>query len=288
VDPIIAPGRSSGSAGGVDRGARTCGAAIVTSTRSVSGAVPRQLKSCNHIGAGVQVDGDLYVENLGSISIDDRVRIRSISAKSHLVTAPTGTLTIGSDVFIGHGAAIACHESITIGNGAQLGPFVMLMDTDFHEAGQHESAGGTAPIRIGAGARLGARVTVLRGSSIGDGAVVDAGSVVKGDIPAGAHAGGVPARVIQKEHAAGESHTVSMDSVQLVVARTFGLTHAPSAETTKDSILNWDSLGTLNLMLSLEQTFDVSISAEAMQGVQTVGDLLLLLPNTSSEGDEFS
>jgi acetyltransferase-like isoleucine patch superfamily enzyme len=52
-------------------------------------------------------------------------------------------------------------------------------------------------ISIGDGAWLGFGVIVLDGVSIGKGAVVAAGSVVLNDIPDGAVAFGVPARVIK-------------------------------------------------------------------------------------------
>jgi acetyltransferase-like isoleucine patch superfamily enzyme len=154
----------------------------------------RQLRGCTLVGADVRVDGTLYIENQGRIDLADRVHLRSSAAMSHLVTGPRGHLHIGTDVFIGHGAAIASHVKVTIDAGAHIGPFAMIMDTDFHQAGKYESAGSTGAIHIGARARLGARVTVLRGSTIGADAVVDAGSVVKGDVPAGAHFAGVPAR----------------------------------------------------------------------------------------------
>lgn len=51
------------------------------------------------------------------------------------------------------------------------------------------------PITIGNGVWLGASVTVLPGVTIGDNAVIGAGSVVTKDIPANAIAMGVPARV---------------------------------------------------------------------------------------------
>lgn len=225
----------------------------------------------------MRVEGDLHVQNLGRITLADSVHLRSTPAMSHLVTGPVGNLSIGRGVFIGHGAAIASHETIVIGDGARIGPFVMLMDTDFHEAGKHDSAGSTGAIRIGANARLGARVTVLRGSTIGDGAIVAAGSVVKGDVPAGAHVAGNPARPAGQGTAAAGGREIDLDAVRDVVAYTFGLSQAPAADATRDDVPQWDSLGMLNLLLSLEHAFDVSLGNEAMSRVRTVADLLPMI-----------
>src|SRR5262249_21496594 len=54
-----------------------------------------------------------------------------------------------------------------------------------------------APTRLGDEVWLGANVVVLKGVSIGDRAVVGAGSVVTKDIPPDAVAVGVPARVVR-------------------------------------------------------------------------------------------
>ena len=54
-----------------------------------------------------------------------------------------------------------------------------------------------APVAIGDDVWLGARVIVLKGVTIGDGAIVGAGSVVTRDIPPWSIAGGQPAKVIR-------------------------------------------------------------------------------------------
>lgn len=228
------------------------------------------LRGCDHVGRDLVLDGVPYVHNMGVISLGDAVRVRSSPVVSHLVSGPEGRLVVGDRVRIGHGAAIAAHREVTIGEGAELGPFVMIMDTDFHEAGKHESAGGATPIHIGAGARLGSRVTVLRGSTIGPGAIVAAGSVVKGDVPAGARVSGVPAR---PRHAGEGVGPVSLDRVREVVARTLGLDALPDPASRPEDIAAWDSLGSLNVLLSLEDAFGVALRQEEMLGVRRVADL---------------
>lgn len=237
----------------------------------------RTLHRCDSVGDGVRVTGALIVQNLGHISIGDAVELRAEPATSHLVTGPNGVLRIGAGAVLGHGFAVAAHESITIGERAVLGPFAMLMDTDFHEAGKHDAAGGTGAIHIGADARLGARVTVLRGSTIGAAAIVAAGSVVKGDVPAGARVAGNPARVVTASLSHGAARAVDLDAVLEVVTYTFGLPVPPSADATRDDIEQWDSLGMLNLLLSLEDAFDVSLASESMLSVTRVADLVPML-----------
>ena len=56
----------------------------------------------------------------------------------------------------------------------------------------------TGPVEIGAEVMIGANCTILPGVRIGDGAVISACSLVNRDIPAGAMAGGVPARVLSR------------------------------------------------------------------------------------------
>lgn len=56
----------------------------------------------------------------------------------------------------------------------------------------------SAPIHIGNHVWIGARATILKGVTIGDGAVVAAGAVVNKDVPPNTLVGGVPARIIKE------------------------------------------------------------------------------------------
>src|SRR6185369_13751150 len=86
---------------------------------------------------------------------------------------------------------------VRIGAGTRIGPFVIVMDTNFHGAGGDQSLQHDCrPVHIGDGCRIGSRVTITRGVTIGDGAEILAGSVVSAAIPGGVCAAGARARII--------------------------------------------------------------------------------------------
>ena len=87
-------------------------------------------------------------------------------------------------------------DQITIGDLCVFGEQVIIRDDDGHTL---DDTPRTAPITIGNNVWVGARAMILKGVTIGDGAVVAAGSVVTKDVPGGTLVGGVPARVIRKD-----------------------------------------------------------------------------------------
>lgn len=93
-------------------------------------------------------------------------------------------------------ASISCFLDVRIGLGVAIGPELMLIDDDRHRLSG--TCGTFSPIVIGDHVWLGSRVTVLKGVTIGDGAVVAVGSVVISDIPVGELWGGVPAWHVRK------------------------------------------------------------------------------------------
>lgn len=112
-----------------------------------------------------------------------------------------GTLHIGARTIFGHHCTLAAKQSLLIGEDCLIAEMVSIRDhdhcfDDFHIPIREQGAA-CAPVRIGNGVWLAARVVVVKGVSIGDGAIVGAGAVVTKDIPAGAIAVGVPARVVK-------------------------------------------------------------------------------------------
>ena len=106
-------------------------------------------------------------------------------------------LTLGSDCFINYGCTLLALGGITIGDGVFIGPHCVIA-TEYHPEdplARHTLL--TKPVVIGPNAWLGASVTVLAGVTIGADAIVAAGSVVTGDVPAGTVVAGTPAKVIR-------------------------------------------------------------------------------------------
>jgi acetyltransferase-like isoleucine patch superfamily enzyme len=124
-------------------------------------------------------------EGAGEVDIGDDVVFAAGPVQSHVIVDHQGLVTIGDHVRIGHGAAISCTNRVSIGAGTRIEPFVAIMDSDFHVAGATRTRPRPGTVVIGRDVRIGADVTILRNTSIGDGAVVESGSVVWGVVPPG-------------------------------------------------------------------------------------------------------
>lgn len=112
-------------------------------------------------------------------------------------TGPAAIIEVGDGVGISS-STMVCAASVTIGGGTLVGAGCLIIDTDFHGLPLPETAPAkTAPVVIGKDVFLGARCIVLKGVTIGDGAVIGAGSVVSSSIPPGVTAAGNPARALR-------------------------------------------------------------------------------------------
>ena len=137
---------------------------------------------------------------MGVIEIGSNFRLGSRPSASHIVAIRGARIVIGDSVAIAYGAAVTAIRSIEIGDGTQIGPFVVIMDSDFHRVGNRDDGGDVAPVVIGRNVRIGARVTILRGTTIGDNASIRSGSTVQGVVRAGSTVAGVPAKRVVANH----------------------------------------------------------------------------------------
>lgn len=103
------------------------------------------------------------------------------------------------DTFINREVKIICNKELTIGDNCIMAMGVVIRDND---GGNHQILSpeytNAKPVKIGNHVWLGENSMVLKGVTIGDGAVVAASSVVTKDVPPRCLVAGTPAKVIRE------------------------------------------------------------------------------------------
>jgi acetyltransferase-like isoleucine patch superfamily enzyme len=158
-----------------------------------------------------EIRGQMIIINQGNIKFGKNIIINSSKYKniiggdtrSSIVVKKMAQLNIG-DGFRLSNSAIYCAERIEIGNNVMVGGSCRIWDTDFHPLNPHERSENpnegynTKPIVIADNVFIGGFSIILKGSKIGKGAIIGAGSVVSGEIPEGEIWAGNPAKFIKK------------------------------------------------------------------------------------------
>lgn len=132
-----------------------------------------------------------------------------------LTFAYGGEIKIGSYSYVGTGTRIWSGESVKIGDNVLISHNVNIMDTNAHEIdfnsraerykslikeGFPKEKGSilTSPIVINNYAWINFNSIILKGVTIGEGAIIAAGSVVTKDVPSFTLVAGNPAKVIKE------------------------------------------------------------------------------------------
>lgn len=157
---------------------------------------PIHLRSATVVGPHARTLGKPRIQNLGRMEIGGHVLLRSVNVPVELCTGPRGTLRLGDGVRINYGASIAAEESVSIGHRVRIGPYVMIVDTDFHEPYQRSLRPKASPVVIEDDAWIGAKASVLKGVRIGRGAIVGVGAVVTRNVEPFTIVAGVPAKPV--------------------------------------------------------------------------------------------
>jgi acetyltransferase-like isoleucine patch superfamily enzyme len=245
----------------------------------------RWLRLSQRIGERPRLNGRPTIEQFGGeIRIGDDFYLASSPVPSHLAVGPGAILDVGNDVAIGYGAAIAAFQQVRIGDGTRIGPYVIIMDTSFHDrSGDQSVQHDCRPVVIGAGCRIGSRVTIMRGVSIGDGAEILAGSVVTSTIPAGVCAGGGRARVIGP---AGDM-TTRWDSAAAIlpelVMTALGLDSPPTLDGGSIPSHLWTDTVVHSLIHALETRLQVTVDSSTIRDARTVAELSAAVERTRIE-----
>lgn len=104
----------------------------------------------------------------------------------------------GRDCEIGVGCSFEVGTNITLGDRVTLGHQVLIITTT-HELGPREHRAGAPvrnPVKVENGVWIGSRCVVLPGVTIGEGAIVEPGSVVTKDVAPHTRVAGIPAKPV--------------------------------------------------------------------------------------------
>jgi acetyltransferase-like isoleucine patch superfamily enzyme len=169
------------------------------------------------VGAGCRLGPAAWCANRG---LKTKVRIGAGTVCRGVIRREDfgdGQLVIGENVYIGDDAIISCCDRVEIGNLTLIGHGAQVFDNNSHPLDptartedwqavlrgtgpRPEEEIDHAPVRIGHCAWLGSGSIVLRGVTIGDGAVVAAASVVTSDVPPNTVVAGNPAMPVRSLH----------------------------------------------------------------------------------------
>jgi acetyltransferase-like isoleucine patch superfamily enzyme len=157
-----------------------------------------QLRACDQVGPWPRVVGRVIIDNHGTMIVGERVQLLGHHARSIFTTFAHGRLIIGDRAFINYGVDIAATGLVSIGADCLIGTHVSIIDNDFHGLAERLQMPSPKPVIIGDNVWIGNRAIILPGVTIGDGAVVGAGSVVTRDVPPRTVVAGNPARVLRE------------------------------------------------------------------------------------------
>jgi maltose O-acetyltransferase len=106
-------------------------------------------------------------------------------------------ISLGAGVFLNFNCIILDVARVAIGDKTQIGPGVQILTADHPRDAEGRASGLEfgRPIHIGRNVWIGGGAVILPGLTIGDDALIGAGSVVTRDVPPGTAALGNPARV---------------------------------------------------------------------------------------------
>jgi serine O-acetyltransferase len=130
---------------------------------------------------------------------------------SHIARFLTGVeihpgATIGRRFFIDHGMGVVIGETAEIGDDVTLYHGVTLGGTSWKEGKRHPTLGNR--VVVGAGAKI------LGPIFIGDGAKIGSNAVVVKEVPAGATAAGIPARILDEVKSSGKFNAYGLANDQ--------------------------------------------------------------------------
>jgi acetyltransferase-like isoleucine patch superfamily enzyme len=163
-----------------------------------------------HVGINTEIVGALEIRKEGGeISVGNDCLIEGYVVCEN----EESKIVMGNNVYIGGSTVIDCAKSIIIEDDVLISYHVTIADTDGHSIKFSVRKNDLQAFRLGnvnwslipsksilikRGAWIGARSVILKGVTIGEGAIIGAGAVVTCNVPAWHIVAGNPAQIVRK------------------------------------------------------------------------------------------
>lgn len=159
-----------------------------------------QRKRIGRLGKDVFIDKNVELMRFPkNISIDDNVVVKE--GARICACNEKATVSIGARTTVGYHTFVFASSGISIGADCMIAPFVYVVDSDHgidRSKKMNEQPNQTAPVIIGNDVWIGTGAKILKGVTVGDGAVIAAGAVVKDNVEPYSIVGGIPAKKISE------------------------------------------------------------------------------------------
>jgi acetyltransferase-like isoleucine patch superfamily enzyme len=159
---------------------------------------------CERVGRRFRLDlGAPYVYGDLHIRIGDDCTMNAVSSFVATSVGQDAVLEIGDKTYLGHRLSISVGSRVRIGSHVLIADNVFIADNPGHplDAAKRRVQGvepeQIRPISIGDDVWIGHSSKIMPGVTIGDGAVIGAGSIVTKDVAAYTLVAGAPARLVR-------------------------------------------------------------------------------------------
>lgn len=162
-----------------------------------------------HLQSSVRFEHPVKFQGCGQLILDNQVVLGNSMANAGSVPillqprSADACIHIGENTWLSNGVEIIAQSSVTVGKDCLIGARTLILDSDFHGLSPDERrlAGAIKPVTIKDNVWIGSDVTLLKGVTIENDAVVGAGCIVTKDTPPGAIAVGNPMSIIGSAYA---------------------------------------------------------------------------------------
>ena len=153
-----------------------------------------------HIGNNVVIDDNCLLDAKGESNRGIRIGDGVFVGRNTILSCKNGDIELADGANIGFNCEVFSASRVTIGASTLMAAYCYVIggDHDFSDPDKPvlDQSRTSAGVSIGVGVWMGAGAKILDGVTIGDLAVIGAGSVVRGDVESRAIAVGIPARSV--------------------------------------------------------------------------------------------